>query len=107
MPLSVLRSFTDPDQYFARIRNLQIDGLVLRPGEFRAESTRIDLHRLSAWRTAVPTMSEMFSAIARVMRRLEEVLAAISEEPLYMADLSGRWARPIGHFVTVAWSTWA
>ena len=46
MPSSAVRLFTDPDQYFAGIRNLQIDGLVLRRGEFRAKSTRIDLHRL-------------------------------------------------------------
>jgi AraC-like DNA-binding protein len=46
MPSSAVRSFADPDEYFAGIRNLQIDGLVVRRGEFRAESTRIDLHRL-------------------------------------------------------------
>ena len=46
MPSSAVRSFTDPDEYFAGIRNLQIDGLVVRRGEFRAESPRIDLHRL-------------------------------------------------------------
>ena len=52
MPSSVVRTFTDPDAYFAGIRNLQIDGLVLRPGEFHAESTRIDLHRLFMHRFA-------------------------------------------------------
>ena len=46
MPSSVVRTFTDPDAYFAGIRNLQIDGIVLRRGVFRAESTRIDLYRL-------------------------------------------------------------
>jgi AraC-like DNA-binding protein len=46
MPSSAVRTFTDPDEYFAGIRNLQIEGLVLQRGEFRAESTRIDLHRL-------------------------------------------------------------
>jgi AraC-like DNA-binding protein len=46
MPSSAVRTFTDPDAYFAGIRNLQIDGLVMRRGEFRAEATRIDLHRL-------------------------------------------------------------
>jgi hypothetical protein len=35
-----------PSTHFAGIRNLQIDGLIVRRGEFRAESTRIDLHRL-------------------------------------------------------------
>ena len=46
MPSSAVRTFTDPEEYFAGIRNLQIDGLVLRRGEFRARSTRTDLHRL-------------------------------------------------------------
>ena len=45
MPSSAVRTFTDPDEYFAGIRNLQIEGFVAR-GEFRAELTRVDLHRL-------------------------------------------------------------
>ncbi len=46
MPSSAIRTFTDPDTYFAGIRNLQIDGVITNRGEFRAESTRFDLHRL-------------------------------------------------------------
>ena len=46
MPSSATRTFTDPDMYFAGIRNLQIDGVITKRGEFRAASTRIDLHRL-------------------------------------------------------------
>jgi len=46
MPSSAVRTFTDPDAYFAGIRNLQVNGLITRRGKFRAESTRIDLHRL-------------------------------------------------------------
>jgi hypothetical protein len=46
MPSSATRTFTDPDMYFAGIRNLQIDGVIAKRGEFRAASTRIDLHRL-------------------------------------------------------------
>jgi AraC-like DNA-binding protein len=46
MPSSATRAFTDPDIYFAGIRNLQIDGVITKRGEFRAESTRIDLQRL-------------------------------------------------------------
>jgi AraC-like DNA-binding protein len=46
MPSSASRTFTDPEMYFAGIRNLQIDGVITKRGEFRAESTRIDLHRL-------------------------------------------------------------
>ena len=46
MPSSATRTFTDPDTYFAGIRNLQIDGVVTKRGDFRVKSTRIDLHRL-------------------------------------------------------------
>jgi AraC-like DNA-binding protein len=46
MPSSAVRTFTHPDTYFAGIRNLAIEGVVTRRGEFRAEATRIDLHRL-------------------------------------------------------------
>jgi hypothetical protein len=46
MPSSAVHIFTDPDAYFSGIRNLRIDGTVTQPGEFRAELTRIDLHRL-------------------------------------------------------------
>jgi len=51
MPSSAVRIFTDADEYFAGIRNLQIEGLVLQRGEFRAESTHIDLHRLFMYRS--------------------------------------------------------
>ena len=46
MPSSVVRNFTEPDEYFAEVRNLR-EGLVLRRGEFHAESTIIQLPR--AW----------------------------------------------------------
>jgi AraC-like DNA-binding protein len=60
MPSSTTRIFTDPDMYFAGIRNLQIDGVITRRGEFRAESTRIDLHRL--W------MHRFDESLPRIMR---------------------------------------
>jgi len=50
MPSSVVRTFIDPDAYFAGIRNLHIEGLVMQPGQFRAKSTHIDLHRLFIYR---------------------------------------------------------
>jgi AraC-like DNA-binding protein len=46
MPSSVTRTFTDPDRYFAGVRNVQIDGVITKRGDFRAELTRIDLHHL-------------------------------------------------------------
>ncbi len=60
MPASATRTFTDPDSYFAGIRNLQIDGVITKRGEFRAESTRIDLHRL--W------MHRIDESLPRIMR---------------------------------------
>ncbi len=60
MPSSTVRTFIDPDTYFAGIRNLQIDGVVTKRGEFRAESTRIDLHRL--W------MHRLDESLPRIMR---------------------------------------
>jgi AraC-like DNA-binding protein len=60
MPSSAIRTFIDPDMYFAGIRNLHIDGVITRRGEFRAESTRIDLHRL--W------MHRIDESLPRIMR---------------------------------------
>src|ERR1700749_4245537 len=51
MPSSLVSTFSDSDEYFATIRDLRIDGLVLRRGEFRAESTHIDLHQLFIYRS--------------------------------------------------------
>src|SRR4029077_14946880 len=60
MPSSATRTFTDPDMYFAGIRNLRIDGVITKRGEFRAGSTRIDLHRL--W------MHRIDESLPRIMR---------------------------------------
>jgi hypothetical protein len=45
-PSSVVRTFTDRDQYFAGIQNLRSEDLVMRRGKSRAEATRIDRHWL-------------------------------------------------------------
>jgi AraC-like DNA-binding protein len=50
MPSSVVRTFTDPDAYFAEVRDQHIEGLVLQRGQFRAKSTQIDLDRLFMYR---------------------------------------------------------
>ena len=46
MPDSAVLTFSDPDVYYAAIRNAQVEGVVTARGNFRAELTRIDLHRL-------------------------------------------------------------
>jgi AraC-like DNA-binding protein len=60
MPSSAVRRFTDPEVYFAGIRNLQIEGVVTKRGGFRARSTRIDLHHL--W------MHRFEETLPRIMR---------------------------------------
>ena len=42
MPSSATRTFTDPDMYFAGIRNLQIDGVITKRGEI---PRGVDAHR--------------------------------------------------------------
>ncbi|MGC2198735.1 MAG: AraC family transcriptional regulator [Stellaceae bacterium] len=46
MPDSAVLAFTDADVYHAAVRNAQVEGVVTARGGFRAELTRIDLHRL-------------------------------------------------------------
>jgi AraC-like DNA-binding protein len=46
--------------YFSGIRNLQIEGTITKRGEFHAESTQIDLHRLFMYRSD--------ESLARIMR---------------------------------------
>ena len=60
MPSSAVHTFADPEMYFAGIRNLQIDGVLTNRGEFRAKTTRIDLHRL--W------MHRLDERLPRIMR---------------------------------------
>src|ERR1700730_14935615 len=43
---SEVMTFTDPDAFYANMRRARVEGVVPRRGEYRAESTRIDLHRL-------------------------------------------------------------
>jgi AraC-like DNA-binding protein len=60
MPSSAIRTYTDPDAYFAGVRNLEIDGVVTQRGYFRVQSTRIDLHRV--W------MHRFDESLPRIMR---------------------------------------
>ena len=79
MPSSATRTFTEPDMYFAGIRNLQIDGVITKRGDFRAESTRIDLHRLWMHR-----FDERLPRIMRITpsgRRLVILFATNSNQP--------------------------
>ena len=46
MPSSAVRTFTDPDEYAAAIRQGTYELTVTERGDFTAKLTRIDLHRL-------------------------------------------------------------
>src|SRR6266446_3535816 len=46
MPSSAVRTFTDPDDYGAAIRQGTYELTVTQRGDFTAKLTRIDLHRL-------------------------------------------------------------
>lgn len=84
MPSSAVRTFTDPDAYFDGIRNLQIKGLILQRGKFRAESTHIDLHRLHMYRS-----DENLPRIMKVMpsgRRAGIVFATDPGQPAMLMN---------------------
>lgn len=76
MPSSAVRTFADPDKYFVGIRNLQIEGVVTQRGEFHAETTRIDLHRLQMHR-----FEEKLSRIMRVTPSGTRVLLLFATDP--------------------------
>ena len=80
MSSSAVRTFTDPDIYFAGIRNLQIDGVVTRRGEFRAASTRIDLHQLWMHR-----FEEKLPRIMRITPSGSRVLLLFATDPAQSA----------------------
>jgi AraC-like DNA-binding protein len=46
LPDSAVLAFTDPDAYYATIRTAEVKGVVTARGDYRAELTRIELHRL-------------------------------------------------------------
>lgn len=46
MPSSAVLTFTEPDAYYAAIRTAEVKGVVTARGDYRAELTRIELHRL-------------------------------------------------------------
>jgi hypothetical protein len=50
MPASSVLTFNDPDAYHAAIRDAHTEGIITGRGDFRAESTRIELDRVSLQR---------------------------------------------------------
>jgi len=46
MPSSAVRTFSDPDDYAAAIRAVEVELTVTEPGRFSGKIVRIDLHRL-------------------------------------------------------------
>ena len=46
MPLSVVRTFCDPDEFSASVRGATLETTITERGNFDAKQVRIDLHRL-------------------------------------------------------------
>jgi AraC-like DNA-binding protein len=63
MPDSAVRTFTDPEAYHAAMRHAQAEGVVTARGNFRAESTTIQLDRLSLQRSKETLPRTVYSAI--------------------------------------------
>jgi len=81
---SIVRTFADPDAYFAEIRNLQVAGLVTQRGKFRAELTCIDLHGLRMHR-----FNEDLPPIIRVTpcgKRAQIIFATYPDQPAMLAN---------------------
>jgi AraC-like DNA-binding protein len=59
MPSSTVRTFDDPHEYQTSIRASDVKVVVTAPGDFRAELTRIDLHRvwMQRSRTSLPMVA--------------------------------------------------
>jgi AraC-like DNA-binding protein len=79
MPDSAVVTFADPDAYHASFRGLQVEGVVTARGEYRAELTRIDLHRLWMQRG-----DESLPRVVSIMpsgRRVSILLAAARNQP--------------------------
>jgi hypothetical protein len=83
MPSSAVRTFTEPDAYFAGIRNLQVEGVITQCGEFCAEATRIDLHRLWMHR-----FDERLPRIMRISPSGSRVLLLFATDPDQPATLA-------------------
>jgi hypothetical protein len=63
MPSSTVRTFTDPDAYYAAIRDAHAEGLVTGRGVFRAELTKIGLTRISLQRGRETLPRVAYSAV--------------------------------------------
>jgi AraC-like DNA-binding protein len=77
VPSSVTNTFTDPEMYFAGIRNLQVNGVVTRRGDFRVELTRVDLHRLWMHR-----FEERLPRIIRITPSGKRAMILFATDPL-------------------------
>src|SRR5208282_2483823 len=63
MPSSAVRTFSDPDDYQAAIRDAHAEGVITGRGKFRAESTTIRLDRLSLQRCEESLPRTVYSAV--------------------------------------------
>jgi len=76
MPSSAVRTFTDPDDYGACIRNTTAEMTITGRGAFNAKLTRIDLHRLWMQRFA-----DNLPRVAHTAGRSERVSITFRTQP--------------------------
>ncbi len=78
MPMSTVRSFSDPDDYCSSVRGFQYDLTVTNRGIFEADLVRIDLHKvwMHRYSTNLP-----FVAHASVMRGRAAFAFRVEEGP--------------------------
>jgi hypothetical protein len=76
MPSSAARTFTDPDDYAACIRNSTAEMTITGRGVFNAKLTRIDLHRLWMQRFA-----DNLPRVAHTASRSERVSITFRTQP--------------------------
>src|SRR5215467_1498214 len=83
MPSSAVRTFSDPDDYAAAIRAVEVELTVTEPGRFTGKIVRIDLHRL--W---MQRLSDNLKRVARSASRPERAIITFRTEsgPSQLAD---------------------
>jgi len=94
MPSSSVLTFTEPDAYFATIRTAEVKGAVTARGDYRAELTSIELHRL--WMqltlpTAMPLTCKGDCSCSVIKKRATRGSLRRTEEPRAWRSSDSPW----------------
>jgi len=82
MPDGTVLRFTDPYEYQAAVRAAELNVFVTSPGDYRAELTRIDLHRLWMQRSRF-TLPQIAHSAVTTDRNVIFFLANVHQKPMY------------------------